>query len=1540
MGLNKAQRALFRELADHIEKHIVTCKENGWTEDARELRNYLRNLREWLDGRRDGSCPIQIGDLERLHVPQARTIWVQIYPPAKGVVEEPGTQLDEKETTGLPIFQISATEPEVEPEPEDESILTPSTPVTGPVEEITPPPVPDTRDETEIPAQTEPPVQEEDTPSIPVDTFPLGEGDHREGADQLAQKMVSREMENVREMVRNGQYQEALSLGNSLLARFPNEIGAIREELDPQLDTARKKLNERLEEVLRNGDEARAAGDREKARKQYQEARQIDPENQHAIKALRELDAGLEGELPEATLRELRVGLGERRDVEKLGEVIYRAEALVQEGLLPQELKKKLTEARTYFEETRKAMGQDTTQMRFGDLQGRVDAVKKIRERVAAGRETVIWDETTNTYLPITEALAEAERHLEEGSADTAEYELGRIAALLPAFPTGARARLDKALTQPFSEKHRRILEAKRSEIEALEKREREALQLLSRAEQATDSVEAFSLVLQASGVFSYLEGLGGPNGKSCTRIDQARDTALVELVSTIQGALNQAELERKHGQYNEARDRIGKAQKELARWPEKPIHPQLEELSQKLKELGERVTQTESNWLELQKYIGQIRAQVLQPSTRAAGLALFRQVHANPRYQEFTDLSVFQSEIDQYQSIDENLNALDNAYYDHNWQRVLELATVILESKKAGNFTSQVEIQRWEARLALAVSKIRQHIEDIDIAKANQVLSKTKSDLQTDINKAGGETKQRLQKLLEEFLKETSPEAKKIQECIEHTPQFQKLYMEAQELANKPGAKEQMTALAIFRYIAGETDQGQAGWPDYHESLRTADARQERRALEDKLRPALLAPIQQARTRQESDLTEEEIRQLAENARGLREVGLLQSESERAAVQWIEVKWGILRASSLEKTGDWDEAVKIWEELDRYHPGTPIVEKRLRHARIRQLIAKVEKWLVQGKPEEALEELQAAQDNVIFSRSWEVSRLLARTHSALGNFEDAFRALEDAEKNLTRDYTDRPASEYEQQLASLESTRKELEQEQYVRGILTRVGEAWTGEERGALEALRILREALENPLGKDERRLVNKRDVILHSAEQAILRNVEELENEQGDEGKLKVIEILLDLTSLEEQAGISQEKSRAWEELDQRKASLGPQIRQIMQQLKHLDDFNQMPLKDAIREAEALKARAEASEKAAQAFQRDIENKDAFSQATQKLVDRLRQLKQADELLASASSEDFWNIAIQTGNFDQLDQLLNQIRALDVAGFIEVTAYEEKLEEYKEIRKTLQKVNDDLRHQFGTMENFNAVIETIRLYRTLPFRGNGKTWKYLDQAQYETVLRIMSNRLSIPNIYCYEDNDPQQIRGWDELEKIAGDRDQELKKFEEWRKICKGGKDQLDHLWTEIQENGEALGLRVQIRDWQELLDGGNELRRMISAGPYGDSEPFNVHSKKAQTIQEEVKKIGEVIGSYLVAAEEKLKDLRKTVENEGGFPTQEQWRQAAGSMNQQYMEKLIARAIRMGALTPEESKEIEVYQNVLNGWKNPEPWWRILFRRLFR
>ncbi len=280
-------------------------------------------------------------------------------------------------------------------------------------------------------------------------------------------------MENVREMVRNGQYQEALSLGNSLLARFPNEIGAIREELDPQLDTARKKLNERLEEVLRNGDEARAAGDREKARKQYQEARQIDPENQHAIKALRELDAGLEGELPEATLRELRVGLGERRDVEKLGEVIYRAEALVQEGLLPQELKKKLTEARTYFEETRKAMGQDTTQMRFGDLQGRVDAVKKIRERVAAGRETVIWDETTNTYLPITEALAEAEIHLEEGSADTAEYELGRIASTLARISQEHDARLDKALTQPFSEKHRRILEAKRSEIEALKKRER-----------------------------------------------------------------------------------------------------------------------------------------------------------------------------------------------------------------------------------------------------------------------------------------------------------------------------------------------------------------------------------------------------------------------------------------------------------------------------------------------------------------------------------------------------------------------------------------------------------------------------------------------------------------------------------------------------------------------------------------------------------------------------------------------------------------------------------------------------------------------------------------------------------------------------------------------------------------------------------------------------------------------------------------------------------------------------------------------------------
>ena len=234
------------------------------------------------------------------------------------------------------------------------------------------------------------------------------------------QENLRLELEQVRQHIKDKKWREAVALARQVegLAK-----GDMKETARDLLDQAQVQLSKELDKVLSKGDTARAKGNHEKAREHYQSALELDETNSHARLALQELDGLVKDKVSKEQQDSLRAGLSDRRDIHRLGEAVYDAEALEGEGKLPAKLASLLKEAREYYDKTRRVMGEETTAMRFGDIAMRADAMTKLQARVAGGVKT-IYDQTTNTDRPAFDVLREAQVLLQQASEDTAQYEI------------------------------------------------------------------------------------------------------------------------------------------------------------------------------------------------------------------------------------------------------------------------------------------------------------------------------------------------------------------------------------------------------------------------------------------------------------------------------------------------------------------------------------------------------------------------------------------------------------------------------------------------------------------------------------------------------------------------------------------------------------------------------------------------------------------------------------------------------------------------------------------------------------------------------------------------------------------------------------------------------------------------------------------------------------------------------------------------------------------------------------------------------------
>lgn len=1514
MSLSDEQRNTYQILMQAIEDRIVYCKENGWTDEASALRIHLQHLRDWLSGEVSDPCPVTIDELESLHVEASKILSETL------TIPDEAEQIEEEviATDSIPQPEIEQNLTEVETEVDQgATVVTLPVESSGITSEIEQNITPETGQYSEelIP-NAEPEIQDQigDIDELPEET------------ESFQQQQARRQISEVATMVRDGRYQEAIALGTALRSQYPDEMAVLQDTLEDHLSLARKRISEQLEDALQRGAEARSAGNLDLARKCYNEARQYDPENQQARDALLEMDIALSRQLPTQMHEELRIGLRERRSLTRLGDAIYRAEALLQEDRLPDDLQALYQKARQDYEELRRAGGQDTTQMRFGGLDAKLKAVESIRQRLAEGRQDEIFDETLNRNRPLSEALEEANRLLEEASTDTAQYELDRIRKALPAYPAWALARLEKALEQPFADRDRRELEKVRHTIEDLKTKKESAETLLIQSEQTDDPLDAFALILRAQAAFPYLEGLGGLEDQQPTRVNQARQTAIDTLRVSAQSDLQKAGVFSNAGQYEESRLCLQKISQNIARWPEASRPSELVTLQTEIDALQQLVNTSETHRLELQKLATKIRADVLPASSRKAALELYNQVRNDPRFASFPELTLLRTEMDQYLGIGELIQELETEYTHRNWPRVWELSERILESQQAGAFTNRVEALRLEAEIEIDIERIKDLLDQEEVAEANKIYSRRVDTFKKAIDRETTDRRAWLQEMYDAFNHRLTAETEKIIQCARNNPVFQPLYDQAIELSNRSGIQEQLKSLTIFRFLAGESQAVDGTWPPYQPSLRTADARRKRRELESKIRETLLISIVEAyKDRQKAPQEEEMMRDFAEKAKALRDAGgLLQDENERAAVRWIEVAWGQIRAQKLGNS-DWDNAVEIWSDLNKNHPHTSVVEAGLRNARIHQAVSRSERLLVDGNPQTALEQLREAQTDSSLNRSWEISRLLARTHAILGNFDLAFRSLADAEtlwQNSQK--VDLSADEIKHQQTELENTRTEVEREKLIQTTLQKIELIWSGESNGAAEALRLLHDVLNTLLGKNSRRLQEKHQEIYEAAERYLLQTAYDEMDNGSEEGKIQAIVSFLDLTDLERIVGLPREESKAWPELDKLKTELTPLAKQIIQKLNNIDALLQLPLPDAIREADQMVKRVETFQYVAGIFNESVSGTENLQQFKIRLTERRDSLKKLQEVLAEANQPNIWDQAFQTGNFNQLEQYLRRIKDFNLSDLLEVKTFEAQLAENKEIYQILIAAIDDVKTLFDREEKFEETVQKIRSLSTRPTRKNGSSWQYISSVRYQEIYRIMGDKLSIPN--TYGESDHPYLQGWEQVRQAAEKRDQEWHDIDGWYRECLTEKDICDGFMAVIEQHTSFTPLRQKESDWSQLKSAAEKLENLLKEGPYEDYQTPPRQSKKASDLWKQSRILLAEIQTTRRNAEVELGNTQKRVEVEGDFPTQQEWSLAAQQRNVVAMKRLIERAQRVGAKDKGQQKVIEVYQKILNDWVN--------------
>lgn len=1399
---------------------------------------------------------------------------------------------------------------------------------------------------------------------------------------ERAQENLRLELEQARGHVKNKEWREAVALTRQVEGLAKGELKETARDL---LDRAQVQLNKELEKVLAKGDAARTKNNDDKAREQYQAALAIDESNSHARLALQELDGLIKDKVSKEQQDRLRAGLSDHRDIHRLGEAVYDAEALEGEGKLPSKLAALLKEARDYFDKTRRTMGEETTQMRFGDIALRADAVAKLQARVAGGAKT-IYDQTTDTDRPAFEVLREAQTLLQQACEDTAQYEINIAEKFKAIRPGYAHQRLTKALEQPFYEQEKRKLEEKLAEVEQFIHAEEKAESLQTQAMEEKEPIRKLEILIQANQIFSGIPGLR-------EQVFSARPVALSALQSGIKDALQRADVSIRSQKYGEARNATNEAELQSARWPEPQMPEEIDRLLDEARGLRKRIDETENAWREYEQLAEDIRQKVVDTNQRGAALALFKQVSQDERFRGFPDLRSLTTEIDQYKGMGDQLNDANTARDKNDWHRVFEITDRVLKAGTAGKLAGRFQELHTDAVTELSLQRAQELLENDEIPEANNVLSATlnrerersperenalRSRMSVELeriqqaihgNKTMQEWYDRACDLLnlrdsQVFKAYTSPSFALRQSKVgadgdvsspemralinrlkdspnEEDPSPEVLIERAQnvllaELHNKV-VGSRLQALRLFRFVGGKSDQAaQAGWPEYVISLRMAEARRASRLLSESLRAGVLQPLLRGYAEhqgRESELKDESLREMAKQVEALQEANLFETDNERAAGRWAEVEWGKREASLEEKRSNWQGAVSIWSRLDNNHPGTSTVKHGLRNARIQQAVNRAH-YLVHNdhNGKDALTLLKGLQAESDMDNAWELHLALAETYENLGEFESAFGNMSQAQRviaNLDGD-------EQRKIRSQLDQKRVELERRQIIYTCIEEARKAMAGS---PAEAIRVLQAGIENPTVTDSTPLRNLHDDIFKKTSQDLINKAKEEQDKGSDEGKIQAVTALVELQTLEELTGRPLEKRRSIAELNRLRTDLASVANAVVMAAGDFDPQT-MPLAQAITEASSISARLQTFDNVTNVFTEELEPvREKLTKRRRDIGTILENLQSLERTLQEAGNQKYWEFAIQNSDFEILQQYFERVRKLELNGMQEVHSFERRLSETQESYQYLLDIIGQIRQKFSVDEDFVFVMNRILESKVQPpYRKNNQTWQIIHAREYEDMRVLLNERMRVPDVYGRSD-----LVGWQKVLEQAEEREKELGLWREWDKTCARYMDIAERDVKITRAHPSDLPTRVKKIDWEKGLE---TARAAISALTYPKEEKFTDPVDGQEKTREmlvigtrdirdiavpirsrAVKDIQEAgkhrkeIADQWVYAAEMQIDALQAVLEQRGFPTAEEFKNATFQSDWDRLEGLLTRAREAGVTNASEQNRVATYAKVL-------------------
>lgn len=701
---------------------------------------------------------------------------------------------------------------------------------------------------------------------------------------------------------------------------------------------------------------------------------------------------------------------------------------------------------------------------------------------------------------------------------------------------------------------------------------------------------------------------------------------------------------------------------------------------------------------------------------------------------------------------------------------------------------------------------------------------------------------------------------------------------------------------------------------------------------------------------------------QLAEKARILREGNLLRSDDEHRAVLKVEVDYARCRADA---SNAWEEVFKIWDDLFQIYPSNGEIEDERRNALIELICAEADQKAFHD-PEGAIQYLIQMQqgdgkDARALNASWKVWLKVAKLHANNGTFTEAWRYSRQAG---IRAAADSEAAQKEVDDFKSWLTSKEIAEEAK--------RQCSTASE--PVEKLRYLKEALENPRLNHEKvreDLRKTRDEIFWDARQEVLR---EAEAEVDPNRAIYYYVLLLEMAEL---ADDTTAKGEALTHIQ----GLGGNVPNIINALLRdagrfiTTTARDFPLEEALRQAAKLKGRIAALLRVCRAL--ELQPSQELQERHERIAEIYTDLLRLADLLKKTEETELWERAVLGNNFDHLRELLRQMQLLHaiVASRQEVQEFERRLEEWEEVSSLLDKGIQDIRGYFVD-DWFEAVTETVDKLATLPSRRQYVT---LDQETYAAIFTLVGTRARVVDTNNVEGDGLREIVGWGEIRREAEERIPERNAWRRWREELERLYEKAERCYNDAKSFDEEFfypylqrasayldklllrthatrlflqDLRDLIRDdlelaginqavyaspdhtsseedfqpqenlshskrcevWSRAKDAIQRLKEHLSGGPKNKNGKLPVRCKAAQEAQECAQETHERINSGAVNHVERVVEQIKNVK--GQFPKRDDFQMVENEIN--LLGAMLTRAEIVGASDETERILLNVYR----------------------